>query len=97
MGGQRRYSGYSKAIAVVAIVGFLFANAVSDGAGVAVSCGLLSEWTTWMILGVLRLAVLQVVWPAVTVYLYQDSGLLHHLLQVGAGLGPLVCTVIRSR
>jgi len=97
MGGQGRYSGCSKAVAVIAVGGFLGVTAFYEGGGMASSCCLLLERMAWMIFGVLRSVAVQVIWQAVTAYLFQDSGLQHHLLQVGAGVCPLFCTVIGSR
>lgn len=97
MGGQHRYGGNSKAIAGVAIVGSLVVSVFCEVGGVASSCCLQLERTAWVTSELLRSVVLLVVWQAASAYLYQDSGLLHHLLQIGTNLWPLLCTVIGQR
>ena len=91
MGGQYRYCGNGKAIGGIVILGFLVAGVSCEVGGLASSCCLLLEGTGWVTFEVARSIVLQVVRQVAWAYLYQDSGLLHHLLQIGASLSPLLC------
>ena len=93
MGGQYRYSRNSKVIGGVAVAGFLATSLFSQVGGVTAFCCLLLE-TGWVAFEVLRSAVLLVVWQAASAYLFQDSGLLHHFVQIGTNLWPLLCMAI---
>jgi hypothetical protein len=93
MNGQHRYRGVSKAIGGVAIVGFFVTSALCEVGGVASSCCFLPERTALVTFEVVRAVMLLVAWQATSAYLYQDSGFLHHLLQIETNLWPLLFTV----
>ena len=58
----------------------------------AEGCGLL-EKTSWIALEVLRPMVLAA-WESMMGYVCQGSGILQHVLQTVASIGPLFCVVV---
>ena len=58
----------------------------------AQGCGLLGQ-ASWIALEVLRPMVLAA-WESMTGYVCQGSGLLQHVLQTVASIGPLFCVVV---
>jgi hypothetical protein len=63
------------------------------GVATAQACILLDS-ITWTVLEVLRSAIVAMGWEAASAYLYQDSGVVHHLLEIGHGLWPLIWSVV---
>jgi hypothetical protein len=88
MTSQHTQSQNGKAILMVVIGGLVFATLFCklDGA-TAPSCELLGK-TIWAALEVLRVAVTFVRWHFVGAYLYENSRLAQHLLQIGASIWP---------
>ncbi len=86
---QSTYSGNPKPIQEVAIVGFLLAtlSCKLDGSA-ALACQLLDK-TAWAATEIVRSALLAG-WPCVLAYLFEDSRVLQHLLQIWASIWPLL-------
>ena len=86
---QSTYSGNPKPIQEAAIVGFLLAtlSCKLDGAA-ALACQLLDK-TAWAVTEVVSSAILAG-WPSVLSYLFEDSRVLQHLLQIMASVWPLL-------
>jgi hypothetical protein len=53
-------------------------------------CNLFGK-TAWVALALLRSVILLADWQAVSAYLWEDSKLLQHLLQIMASIWPLLC------
>lgn len=79
-----------RAIVGAVIAGLVFAVLFCklDGAA-APACYLLGQ-AIWAALEVLRLGVVFAKWYDVAAYLYENSGFVQHLLQVGACIWPLL-------
>ena len=60
------------------------------GGAAALGCNLLGK-TAWVTLTLLRSVILLGDWQAVSAYLWEDSTLLQHLLQIMAPIWPLLC------
>jgi hypothetical protein len=89
MTGQ--YSRNCKPIVGVAIVLFALPTLFCRlSRAAALGCNLLGK-TAWVALALLRSVILLADWQAVSAYLWEDSRLLQHLLQIMASIWPLLC------
>ena len=90
---QNRNSGKRKSIAGRAIGATVLTGFCGIGVAAAQAC-ILSDSTTWTTWEVLRVAIFVLCRQAVSAYLYQDAGVMCHLLQIGKGLWPLIWTLV---
>ncbi len=90
MAWQFTYSGTCKPIVGVASVGFVLGAFCKLGGLAEQTCSLLGD-AVWTALAVFRSAIVVANWQAVATYLFEDSRLLQHLLQVVASVWPLLC------
>jgi hypothetical protein len=91
MTGQ--YSRNYKPIVGVAMVTFMLPALFCELGGItAPGCKLLGK-TAWVALGLLRSVTLLADWQAVSGYLWDDSRLWQHLLQIVASIRSLLCFV----
>jgi hypothetical protein len=88
-----QYSRNYKPLVGVAIVTFMLPTLFCKfGGSAAPGCKLLGK-TAWVALGLLRSVILLADWQAVSAYLWDDSRLLQHLLQIMASIWSLLCFV----
>ena len=92
MATQYLYSRNRKPILGVADVGFVFATFCTLGGAAVEACSLLGN-TAWVASTVLRSVILLAGWQAESAYLFEDSRLLQHLLQIAASIWPLLCVL----
>ena len=86
-----QYSRNYKPLVGVAIVTFTLPTLFCTfGGSAAAGCKLLGK-TAWVALGLLRSVILLADWQPVSAYLWDDSRLLQHLLQIMASIWSLLC------
>lgn len=93
MATQYIYSRNRKPILGVASVGFVFATFCALGGAAAQACSLLGN-TAWVASTVLRSVILLAGWQAMSAYLFEDSRLLQHLLQIVSSIWPLLHFIV---
>ena len=92
MMGQYIYSGNCQPSIGVASVGITLATFCKLGGAAAQGCSLLGN-TGWVASALLRSVILLADWRAVSAYLFEDSRLLQHLLQLVGSIWPLLCFI----
>src|SRR5580700_7081553 len=92
MAWQFTYSGTCKPIAGVASVGCALVTFCKLGGAAIEDCGPLGN-AAWVVSALLRSVILLADWRGVSAYLFEDSRLLQHLLQIGASIWPLLCVM----
>jgi hypothetical protein len=93
MTSQDRESQNGKLFVGAALAGLVFATLFCKLDGAAVhSCQFLGN-AFWAALGVLRLGLVAARWYGVAAYLYENSRLVEHLLQVGASAWPSLSAI----
>jgi hypothetical protein len=86
------YSQTCKPVVGVTSVGFVVATFCKLGGAAAQGCSLLGN-TGWVASALLRSVILLADWRAVSAYLFEDSRLLQHLLQLVGSIWPLLCFI----
>jgi apolipoprotein N-acyltransferase len=76
----------------VAIGNFVLAALLYFLHGAVAGCGL-SANAGWVAMELLRSFIFLAHWVAVSAYLYESSGLVQHLSQIGAFVLPVLCSV----
>jgi hypothetical protein len=92
MAWQFTYSGTCKPIAGVASVGCALVTFCKLGGEAIEDCSPLGN-AAWVVSALLRSVILLADWRGVSAYLFEDSRLLQHLLQIGASIWPLLCVL----
>jgi hypothetical protein len=84
-----------KPIVGVTLCGFALATLCKLAGAVAQGCSFLGK-TSWVALEVSRSILLLEGWHTVSAYLFEDSRLLPHLLQIALSIWPLLCVMAGS-